>query len=180
MPPNDQRIEPLNRAEFAWVRDELANAQARRIALLTRMLPTSSRRKFSTRRMPLPTTPRPRPMPNYANAVINAIGIAFGQHLVDTLGFQWCAVSDSHGQELAVVALPDTAKVLVFPPNLVAKRWESGTTDFLGYIYTGIKDDLDNFRTHWEQQEQSALSPTSPPTGFSSWLRRILQRMVSK
>ena len=82
--------------------------------------------------MPLPTTPRPADG-NYANAVINAIGIAFGQYLVDTLGFQWCTVSDSHGQELAVVALPDTAKVLVFPPNLVAKRWESGTTDFLSY-----------------------------------------------
>ena len=62
------------------------------------------------------------------NVVVNALGLAFGQHLVDELGFEWAVVSDEHGTDIAVVREPGT--MLVFPTNFVAKRLDARETDF--------------------------------------------------
>jgi hypothetical protein len=62
------------------------------------------------------------------NVFDNAFGLAFGQHLVDTLGLEWAIVTDEHGTEIAVHGQP--GDVLVFPPNLVAKRLERGEMHF--------------------------------------------------
>lgn len=172
---DDQRIEPLNEAEQAWVRDEIARARE----LVRYYCPDTP---------DAPLTPEildrvfadaydaaPDGDGDYANAMINAVGIAFGQYLVDTLGFEWCAVFDSEGQEIAVVALPDTAKVRVFPPNLVAKRWQNGTTDFLGYVYKGIEGELDRFRRDWEADEQPQQASDSR-TGWVAWIQRLFSR----
>jgi Domain of unknown function (DUF3806) len=67
------------------------------------------------------------------NPYINVFGIAFGQRLVDDLGFEWKVVTDSEGTEMAVVAQP--GEVLVFPPNLVAKRFVTRETGFMRPIY---------------------------------------------
>jgi len=58
------------------------------------------------------------------NAVINRIGIAFGQTLVDGIGLNWVIATDENGTDLAVYGLPGKADVLIYPANLVAKRWE--------------------------------------------------------
>lgn len=173
---SSQRIEPLNDAERAWVRDELINA--RRLVQLhcaedynASLTPDILDRAYSAAYCAAPTADA-----DYANAIINAIGIAFGQYLVDTLGFQWCAVFDSQGQELAIVALPETAKVLVFPPNLVAKRWESGATGFLGTVYIGIKDQLEAFRKGWDGQDKSVQLMSSARGGFLGWFRRLFSQ----
>ncbi len=147
---SDQKIEPLNEAEQDWVVEELGNA-----ALLVR--------HFSPDDVGVPFRPEvldraykaayesdPDDL-DHSNAVINAVGMAFGQYLVDTLGFEWAKVTDKHGCELAVVALPGTADVIVFPTNLVAKRWEAGTVDFLWYVFLGIEEDLLNFRRAWNK-----------------------------
>ena len=63
------------------------------------------------------------------NPVINAIGLAFGQYLVEHLGLAWKVVEDEFGTEIAVHG--DPGDILVFPANLVAKRLESRETDFL-------------------------------------------------
>ena len=169
MDENDQHIEPLNDAELAWVTEELANAQklvAKHCpgvtceALTPQILDRAYARAYES---------APDSDAEYANAVINAIGIAFGQHLVDTLGFEWCAVFDAHGQELAVVAFPDTAKMLVFPPNLVAKRWTDGTTDFLTYVDKGIQDNHSLFREHW--RKRGGRSTASSKYSLLSWIR---------
>jgi hypothetical protein len=60
-----------------------------------------------------------------ANAIVNATGAAFGQLLVNTAGFRWVVVSDEHGTEMAIIALEGTADVVVYPMNLVAKRYET-------------------------------------------------------
>jgi hypothetical protein len=60
------------------------------------------------------------------NPFINAIGSAFGQALVDALGLEWAVVSDEHGTEIAVHGQP--GDILVFPPNLVAKRFARRAT----------------------------------------------------
>jgi hypothetical protein len=72
------------------------------------------------------------------NVYINAIGLAFGQALVDELGLQWAVVTDDYGTEIAVHGQP--GDVLVFPPNLVAKRFETGETGFLAPVFNEIVD----------------------------------------
>jgi hypothetical protein len=66
-----------------------------------------------------------------ANFLINAIGIAFGQVLVDRLGFRWVIATDDYGTDLAVVAAEGNGDVLVYPANFVAKRFETRSTGFL-------------------------------------------------
>jgi len=177
---SERRIEPLNDAERAWVVDECANA--RRLVELHwsdstdhQLTPAILDRAFIAAYKAAPKSDV-----DYVNSTINAIGIAFGQYLVDTLGFQWCAVFDDDGQELAVIALPDTAKVLVFPPNLVAKRWFAGTTDFLVDVYAGIEDDLKVFRNSWAENRLAAEQSAEAPSGQTSWVRRFFGRFFRK
>lgn len=172
----EQRIEPLNEAEQAWVRDELDNA--RRLVLLhcpdagdDPLTPRILDRTFKAAYESAPASDA-----DYANATINAVGIAFGQYLVDTLGLEWCAVFDDQGQELAVVGLPGKANTLVFPPNLVAKRWFAGTTDFLWYVYEGIKEDFAEFRDDGERHGEPPQSTKHARSGVLSWFRRVFSR----
>ena len=76
------------------------------------------------------------------NAAINAVGMQFGQHLVDHLGFTWTIATDAHGTDLAVLALPGRGDVLVYPANFVAKRWERGETGFLTASFEAIREQV--------------------------------------
>jgi hypothetical protein len=71
-----------------------------------------------------------------ANSVVHMIGLSFGQHLVDDFGLEWVIVSDDQGTEMAVHR--EEGDVLVFPANLVAKRWETRATGFLRPIYDEV------------------------------------------
>ena len=62
------------------------------------------------------------------NPYINAFGLAFGWYLVDTLAMEWRVVQNREGTEIAVWGRE--GDVLVFPPNLVGKRFVVGTTSF--------------------------------------------------
>jgi hypothetical protein len=143
-------VEPLNEAELAWVTQECENA--RRIVDQyspsdrdTALTPEVLDRAFKAACAANPQDP------DHANAIINAIGIAFGQYLVDQLGLRWAAVTDEHGCELSVVGDLSEGNMVVRPTNLVAKRWVNGTTDFLWYVFRGVSDDWANF-----QQEDRA------------------------
>jgi len=70
------------------------------------------------------------------NALINAVGIAFGSFLVRDAGFSWVVATDEHGTEMAVLALPGAGDVLVYPANFVAKRWERRESMFLEASFT--------------------------------------------
>jgi len=78
------------------------------------------------------------------NPFINAFGIALGQALVDGLGLEWKVVTDSDGTEMAVHG--DSYDFLVFPPNLVAKRFVAQETMFLEPIYDEIARMLSDAR----------------------------------
>src|SRR3954469_21199048 len=58
------------------------------------------------------------------NKVINCIGVAFGQLLVDQIGLTWAIADDKDGSDLVVHGLPNHGDVLIYPANFVAKRWE--------------------------------------------------------
>lgn len=77
-----------------------------------------------------------------ANVLINAIGIAFGQVLVDRLGFRWVIATDDYRTDLAVIAAEGRGDVLVFPANFVAKRFDTQRTDFLVESVERIAADL--------------------------------------
>ena len=69
------------------------------------------------------------------NAVINQVGIAFGQFLVNGLGLRWVIATDKAGTDLAVYGLPGKGDVLIYPANHVAKRWERREANFLQHSY---------------------------------------------
>lgn len=62
------------------------------------------------------------------NRMVNALGLAFGQYLVDEHGLEWIAVKDKHSTEIAVLD-PDF-DLLTFPTNVVAKRYQARELGF--------------------------------------------------
>jgi hypothetical protein len=78
-----------------------------------------------------------------ANDLINLVGVAIGQHLVDAVGLEWCAVVDEYGNDLGVHGGP--ADAVVCPTSLVAKRWESRETDWITATVTAMVADLRAF-----------------------------------
>jgi hypothetical protein len=74
------------------------------------------------------------------NPVINAFGIAFGQYLVDQLQMTWVVASDQHGTEMAVHGQP--GDILVYPPNLVAKRYTARETVFFAALFTEFQSQI--------------------------------------
>ncbi len=71
-----------------------------------------------------------RPNPNM---VVNALGLCFGQHLVERLGFRWAVITDKYGTEMGCIAQP--GDITVFPANLTAKRIEKGAGPFFAGLF---------------------------------------------
>jgi hypothetical protein len=137
-----QRITAVNAAEKKWITSELENARS----LTQAMFPSEAGVTLTPELLDRTFKAACTAMGDdnaAANPIINAVGIAFGQHLVDHLNFAWVVASDSGGTELAVLALPGKGDVLILPTNLVAKRWQSKTTDFLVPVYAEIKESLE-------------------------------------
>ena len=134
-----QAIEAPDQAELEWIRSNLD--VARRLAAIQTgeesQAPPDARRLdevFGAWLREWNATPgEERDDPN---AYINAVGLAFGQSLVDTLGLEWAVVTDEYGTEIAVRGQP--GDLLVFPTNLVAKRFETDETHFLAEIEAGV------------------------------------------
>jgi Domain of unknown function (DUF3806) len=76
------------------------------------------------------------------NAVINRVGVAFGQFLVDGLGLIWVIATDERGSDLAVYGPPGKADVLIYPANFVAKRWDRQEAQFLEKSYNQIAEQV--------------------------------------
>jgi hypothetical protein len=78
------------------------------------------------------------------NAIINEIGVAFGDELARSRHrFEWAVVTDAFGTALSVVARRDTAKIAIEPFNFVAKRWESREPRFLVHGVAAILEQVD-------------------------------------
>jgi hypothetical protein len=69
--------------------------------------------------------------PEDPDSVINAVAVAFGQALIDTVdGFAWVTVYEDGDTDLGISGLPDL-DVLIFPADMVAKEYEAKTQTFL-------------------------------------------------
>jgi hypothetical protein len=90
------------------------------------------------------------------NQAINAIGFAFGQLLIDAVGFEWVVVTDQFGCDMGLLALPGKGDVLVYPTDMVAKRWRSQSHEilFLGPLFEVITQQVRDVQANW---------PDSPP-----------------
>jgi hypothetical protein len=64
--------------------------------------------------------------------ILNAIGVYFGQSLVDSLdGFDWVHTEDEAGVDLAVFGLPGAGDVLIYPASVVSERYANRDAAFL-------------------------------------------------
>lgn len=79
------------------------------------------------------------------NPIINAFGIAFGQHLVDQLQLRWVVAADEQGAEMAVHGQP--GDILVYPANLVAKRYTARATEFFAPLFVEMQAQITAVRS---------------------------------
>lgn len=145
-----QKTDPLSESETAWVKTQLKNAskfvegfspqdagQLLNLAALDRAFAAWIASE------PVDT--------DLINSVINYVGIAFGQALVDGIGLKWVIATDEQGSELAVYGFPGRGDVLVYPANFVAKRWERCETNFLEKAYQQIGQNVRTVFRDWQQ-----------------------------
>ncbi len=85
------------------------------------------------------------------NPIINLVGLTFGQYLADSLNLNWVVVRDSQGTEIAVHGQP--GNILVFPPNLIAKRYTTGETGFLQPIFDDMKKQIELVRAQTPKKQ---------------------------
>lgn len=79
------------------------------------------------------------------NPLINAFGMAFGEYLVREHQLNWVIVQEKDRAELAVHG--ESGEILLFPPNLVAKRYEKGMVDFLEPLSLEIGQSIQKIRS---------------------------------
>jgi Domain of unknown function (DUF3806) len=140
----DATTSPLTDVEQEWVRSQLAAA--------TRFVADYGSQRHTAGLEALDHAwaswlDRQSVDPEDPNTVVNAVGVAFGQALVETLeGFTWVIAADEAGRDLAVFGLPGTGDVLVYPANVVAKRYESREPWFLQATHDAIVAEVRQLR----------------------------------
>jgi hypothetical protein len=140
----DARVSPLTDTERAWLNSQI-EAAARFVA------------DYGSARHPqgldaldhawASWLDRQLVNPEDPNTVINAVGVAFGQALIEALdGFEWVIAEDDGGRDLAVYGLPGAGDVLVYPANVVAKRYETRVATFLQAIHAAMVNEINELR----------------------------------
>jgi hypothetical protein len=147
----EQKIDAPSEKEQAWIAEQLLNATE----FVTAFSPEDSGEQLTLgaldRGFSRWIASGPAHNAAEANRVINSVGIAFGQLLVEGLGLKWVIATDKYGSDLAVYGLPGAGDVLVYPANFVAKRWERRDTNFLEQSYGWIEQQLNSFRGKWSR-----------------------------
>src|SRR5580765_6587259 len=109
-----QKTDALSESETAWVKNQLENA----LKFVESFSPRDADKPLTLAALDrafaawIASEPAERDL---INAVINYVGIAFGQALVDGIGLKWVIATDDEGSELAVYGFPGRGDVLVYP-----------------------------------------------------------------
>jgi hypothetical protein len=74
------------------------------------------------------------------NPLIQALGIALGDFLITRHGLEWVVATDPLGTEMAVYGAVN--ELLVYPLNLVAKRWQRTEGAFLVALAAAMDADV--------------------------------------
>ena len=125
----------VNDAERDWVEGNVALVADSGVDLddadaLGRAFDAEAARWFAT-----PVAERADP-----NALVNAFGLAVGEHLRRTCHLSWVVASDEEGAEIALHRQPHD--VLVHPTAMVARRWYHGTEGEVQALVTAVKESL--------------------------------------
>jgi hypothetical protein len=86
-----------------------------------------------------PESDRPDP-----NEMINRLGVGFGEYVRRASDTRWVIATDQHGTELALHGEP--GNILMFPTNMVAKRWVAGEVGALPALASATARSIDEFR----------------------------------
>jgi len=150
----NQTIDPINPYEAAWIKSQLENAE-KFVEGFSPSAPEYSLTLAALDRAFAAWTASEPAAVDVVNAIINYVGVAFGQALVDGIGLKWVIAADEQGSELAVFGLPGRGDILVYPLNFVAKRWERRETNFLEDAYQLIGDDVRSVYRNWQRSSRS-------------------------
>ena len=117
-----------NPAELEWIADNLARLRSDGVDIADAASLGAHFDRAYREWAAFPSTLRDDP-----NPVITRVGIGVGEHLRQRTGLEWAIETDEYGTELALIGQP--GNVLIFPPNLVGKRWsEEGVGVLPGLI----------------------------------------------
>ena len=134
----DARIDELSEHEIDWVTSQLSLAA--RLAL-----EYGGKRE----RLPSPETldaalsawrerlPEQR---EDVDTIVNALGLALGQNLVESHGLEWVIMSDRHGPAIALHGEP--GDVRVFPMSLTARGLAQGEAGFFARLFEAVGKDI--------------------------------------
>ena len=146
----DAKIEQLTEAEHDWIQQQIALAQS----FVLDMLGVSEGELPSPEELDRAFTAwLPEHDPAEANAIVNCVGVALGQHIVARSGLEWVIASDKYGTELAVYGLPGRGDVLLYPQNLVAKRYEKRSTPFVVDLINKLCGDIAKVQHQKDQKK---------------------------
>jgi Domain of unknown function (DUF3806) len=146
-----EKIDTPNEKEHAWIAEQLERASEFVNAFRPQAAAQPTNLEALDEAFAAWMTSGAAKEPSSANAVINCVGIAFGQSLVEGVGLSWVVATDDHGTELAVYGLPGAGDVLVYPGNFVAKRWERGETNFLADSYRWFENHVKTLAQQFKQ-----------------------------
>lgn len=134
-------VEPLRESETAWRDKQIGAAQllARRYTGESDALPPVDRLD-STISGWLDDDPSRVDI----NVLVNAVGVAFGQHLAIAGQLDWVIATDEHGSDLALHGQP--GDILIYPANATAKRVVAGERDFLRPLFSQLLSDVEQRR----------------------------------
>jgi hypothetical protein len=113
---DDPTLEPLTAAEVDWVRSSIAELSEQDVRFGDIDDLGRHYDEMLNAWLRLDETHRPDP-----NAIINQIGLAFGQYVADQAKLDWIVATDQHGTEIALHR--ERGNVLLYPTTLVAKTW---------------------------------------------------------
>ncbi len=135
-------IEPLNAGEVAWRAQQLETA--RRLAeILTgesEPLPSLERLDavIASWRAQAGSSSRD------VNLLVNAVGIAFGEHVARDTGLEWVIATDQWGADMALHGQP--GDVLLHPKSAVAKRITAGECGFTTPLHRALVAEVRQIR----------------------------------
>jgi Domain of unknown function (DUF3806) len=140
-------FEPLSGAEIRWVQEQLESA--REFVSQYTAEDSGSPTSLVSLDRAFVSYLASESDPSEADAVVLAVGVAFGSKLVEELGFEWVIATDDYGTDLAVLAWPGRGDVTIFPTDFVAKRYERREAPFLKSAFAEIRQQLQKVAAEW-------------------------------
>lgn len=134
---NAMKLEALQPREREWLRQKLDSVNT----YISSLLPEFSGAKIDAGLLDRLWTAWMAAEPDDNETTANflqAFGVAFGQLLVDEIGFEWAIFTDESGTGIAVHAPSATSNTCIVPIDFVLTQYENGENAFVAQTYQEI------------------------------------------